>query len=370
MEHNYRIIAACVCMLGAISLGMGCGADSGPLGVDPSSELDFAAEAIATVAGNSIDAELLALADDIEEVAVVNDADAVFPPPHPPPPKLDRLRTEFDLTDDQVAQIKSIVTTTRDRLKSNFEAVRDGSLTKEEAKTSFGGIRSDTKAQIELVLTAEQLERFPGAADRLTAVATFVPPFPPHRPPPRLDRLRAELNLTDDQVAQIESIVTTTRDLLKPIFEAVRDGSLTKEEAKTSVDGIRSDTKAQIELVLTAEQLERFSELRKQHGRQFNRRRLADFLNLTGDQKAALEIILLARRDELKRIREQVEAGTLTREEAGTLLKALREGERDQIAALLTEEQLEKFESIKRHKRFGFGPKGFGRGPRGEFNRP
>ena len=272
MEHNYRIIAACVCMLGAISLGMGCGADSGPLGVDPSSELDFAAEAIATVAGNSIDAELLALADDIEEVAVVDDADAVFPPPHPPPPKLDRLRTEFDLTDDQAEQINAIVTSTRDRLKS--------------------------------------------------------------------------------------------------IFEAVRDGSLTKEEAKTSVDGIRSDTKAQIELVLTAEQLERFSELRKQHGRQFNRRRLADFLNLTGDQKAALETILLARRDELKRIREQVEAGTLTREEAGTLLKALREGERDQIAALLTEEQLEKFESIKRHKRFGFGPKGFGRGPRGEFNRP
>ena len=368
MEHNYRIIAACVCMLGAISLGMGCGADSGPLGVDPSSELDFAAEAIATVAGNSIDAELLALANDIEEV--VDDADAVFPPPHPPPPKLDRLRTEFDLTDDQAQQINAIVTSTRDRLKSIFEAVRDGSLTKEEAKTSVDGIRSDTKAQIEQVLTAEQLERFPGAADRLTAVATFVPPSPPHRPPPRLDRLRAELNLTDDQVAQIESIVTSTRELLKPIFEAVRDGSLTKEEAKTSIDGIRSDTKAQIEQVLTAEQLERFSELRKQHGRQFNRRRLADFLNLTGDQKAALETILLARRDELKRIREQVEAGTLTREEAGTLLKALREGERDQIAALLTEEQLEKFESIKRHKRFGFGPKGFGRGPHGEFKRP
>ena len=181
MEHNYRTIAACVCMLAAISLGMGCGADSGPLGVDPSSELDFSAEAIATVAGNSIDAELLALANDIEEV--VDDADAVFPPPHPPPPKLDRLRTEFNLTDDQTEQINVIVTTTRDRLKSNFEAVRDGSLTKEEAKTEIDGIRSDTKAQIEQVLTAEQLERFPGAADRLTAVATFVPPSPPHRPP-------------------------------------------------------------------------------------------------------------------------------------------------------------------------------------------
>ena len=101
MAHNYRIVAACVCMLATIALGMGCGAGSGPLGVDPSSELDFSAEAIATVAGNSIDAELLALADDIEEV--VDDADAVFPPRHPPPPELDRLRTVFDLRDDQGA---------------------------------------------------------------------------------------------------------------------------------------------------------------------------------------------------------------------------------------------------------------------------
>ncbi len=157
-------------------------------------------------------------------------------------------------------------------------------------------------------------------------------------------------------------MVTSTRDLLKSIFEAARDGSRTREAAKTSIDAIRSDTKAQIEQAITAEQLERFSELRKQHGRPFNRRRSADFLNLTGDQKVALEPILLTRRDELRRIREQVEAGTV--------LKAFREGERDQIAALLTGEQLKKFESMKRHKRSGCGPKGFGRGPHGAFNRP
>ena len=157
-------------------------------------------------------------------------------------------------------------------------------------------------------------------------------------------------------------MVTSTRDLLKSIFEAVRDGSRTREAAKTSIDAIRSDTKAQIEQVITAEQLERLSELRKQRGRPFNRRRSADFLNLTGDQKVALEPILLTRRDELRRIREQVEAGTV--------LKAFREGERDQIAALLTGEQLKKFEYMKRHKRSGSGPKGFGRGPHGAFNRP
>ena len=108
----------------------------------------------------------------------------------------------------------------------------------------------------------------------------------------------------------------------------------------------------------------------QQHGRQFNRQRLADFLNLTDDQVAQIKAFMQTRKDELQSIREQVEAGILTREEARTQLQALRESERDQIVALLTEEQAEQFNSIQRHKRFGFGPRGFGRGPRGDFNRP
>ena len=76
------------------------------------------------------------------------------------------------------------------------------------------------------------------------------------------------------------------------------------------------------------------------------------------------------RKDELQSIREQVEAGTLTREDARTQLQALRESERDEITALLNADQLEKFNKLQKHSRFGFGPRGFGRGPRGLFQRP
>jgi len=252
-------------------VGMGCRSTENPLGSSSSLDVNSAAEAIATLPGNSIDAELLALTDDIEEVSVASDNSATLP--------------------------------------------------------------ND-------------------------------------RPRPNLDRLQSELSLTDDQVAQIDAIITGTRDLLTPIHEQVRDGSLTREEARTQIEAIRDDKKTQIEAVLTTEQAEQFAELRQQHGRQFNRQRLADFLNLTDDQVAQIKAFMQTRKDELQSIREQVEAGMLTREEARTQLQALRKSERDQITALLNADQLVKFNSLQQHSQFGFGPRGFGRGPRGDFQRP
>jgi Spy/CpxP family protein refolding chaperone len=251
--------------------GMGCSSPQNPLGSDSPLDMNSAAEAIASLPGNNIDSELLALADDIEEVSVVTDNAA---------------------------------------------------------------------------------------------------PLPSDGPRPNLNRLQSELNLTDDQIIQIDAIITATRDLLTPIHEQVRDGSLTREEARTQIEAIREDKKTQIEAVLTTEQAEKFAELRHQHGRQFNRKRLADFLNLTDDQVAQIKALMGTRKDELQSIREQVEAGTLTREDARTQLQALRESERDEITALLNADQLEKFNTLQKHSRFGFGPRGFGRGPRGLFQRP
>ena len=271
MKRHQSIITTLVSAFVITFLGMGCNNTQNPLGSNNSLDVNSAAEAIATLPGNSIDAEVLALADDIEEVSVVTDGSA---------------------------------------------------------------------------------------------------PLPNARPQPNLNRLQSELGLTDEQVAQIDAIIRANRDLLTPLHEQVRAGTLTREDARTQIEAIRESKKTQIEAVLTAEQATQFAELRKQHGRQFNRARLAEFLNLTDDQSTQIEAIMQSRKEDFQGIREQVEAGTLTREEARTQLQALRSSERDQITALLSAEQLEQFKSVQRHRRFGFGPRGFGRGPGGEFQRP
>lgn len=235
--------------------------------------------------------------------------------------------------------------------------------------TNFGNVDTAAEAIATLQANAIGAELLVLSED-IEEVSSGDTLLPTEQPRPHFARLQETLGLTDDQMAQIEVIIDASRASRTAIIEQVRDGSLTREEARTQLQAIREQTKSQIEGVLTAEQITQFEELRANHGRQFNRRSLGDFLELTDEQRAQIETIMSGLHDQILSIREQVEAGTLTREEAMEQIKALRESERDQISALLTEEQREQFNRVLDHKRFGFGPHGFGRGPHGEFHRP
>lgn len=207
-------------------------------------------------------------------------------------------------------------------------------------------------------------------AEDIEDVSSSTEPLPTERPRPNLERLQDALGLTDDQVTDIEAIIDASRALRDPIIEQVRDGSLARADAKDQLKAIREDTRAQINGILTDDQIALFEELRANHGRQFNRRSVVDFLGLTDDQATQFESIMQSFRDQIMVLREQVEAENLTRDEAREQIKALRETELEELSAVLNEEQLAKFSRVLNHKRFGFGPRGFGRGLRGEFIRP
>ena len=233
---------------------------------------------------------------------------------------------------------------------------------------SFDSI--DTAAEAAATIKANTIDaELLVLADDIEDIDIPAPP-PDHRPPPRIDRLQEALGLTDDQVAQIEQIVESSRDARTTIHEQVRDGTLTREEAREQFEAIREDDKTRIEAVLTEEQRTQFEELRAEHGRQFNRRSLRDILNLTDEQAEQFETIMQGIRDQIHDIRAQVESGELTREEARDQLQTLRESERDQLTAILDDDQLALFGRVLNHTRFGFGPRGFGRGPHGQFQRP
>ena len=233
---------------------------------------------------------------------------------------------------------------------------------------SFSNIDQDAEAVATVVANSIGAELLILADDIEEVVSTDA--LPSQRPRPRFDRLKEALSLTDDQVDQITTIMEASRGLRDPIIQQVRDGSLTRQEARQQMGSIREDTKSQVEAVLTSDQLIAFEDLRSHHGRQFNRRPLSEILNLTDDQQAQVESVMKGIREQMLAIREQVEAGELTREDARGQIQEIRESEIEGLSAILDEDQLTKFQRILNHRRFGFGPKGFGRGPRGQFNRP
>ncbi len=94
-------------------------------------------------------------------------------------------------------------------------------------------------------------------------------------------------------------------------------------------------------------------------GRGPNLDQIAQDLGLTADQKAKIEPILKAHAKQMQDIRKDESA---SREDKMAKGKAVREDERKQIAAILTPEQLKKFD--ERRER---GPRGGGdRPPKGE----
>ena len=107
--------------------GMGCSSTQNPLGSNSPLDITSAAEAIASLPGNNIDAELLALADDIEEVSVVTDNAAPLPSDRPRP-NLNRLQSELNLTDDQIIQIDASSIQVRMVVRPSFDGQADKNL--------------------------------------------------------------------------------------------------------------------------------------------------------------------------------------------------------------------------------------------------
>lgn len=159
-----------------------------------------------------------------------------------------------------------------------------------------------------------------------------------------LSRLTELLGLTSDQAAQIATIAQETRDALSALRQQVRDGGLTRAEAHAQAKALRDQQKAQIEALLTAEQLAKFQALRSHHGHPFDLARMTALLGLSAEQVAAIQAVMDETQAKVQEIKAQVEAGTLTPEAARPQIDALMRAGHDAIKAALTAEQLAKLE--------------------------
>jgi len=77
---------------------------------------------------------------------------------------------------------------------------------------------------------------------------------------PKLDKLKAELTLTDDQAQKIQSIMEEQGKAGKALRE---DTTLTKEQKMEKAKAARTETDAKINAVLTPEQQAKWTELKK-----------------------------------------------------------------------------------------------------------
>lgn len=183
-----------------------------------------------------------------------------------------------------------------------------------------------------------------------------------------------ELNLTDEQRAQIETILASYREQ----FDALRpqDGSREPSpEVREQLHELHTALRAEIAAELTEEQLALLDQLRQQRGPRGQRggphltveqrlERMTEHLGLTAEQQEQIRALLQEREQQREQIRASGERPA--REE----MRQLREQFRERIRAILTEEQIQLMEQNRQRLRdgnceFDCGKRGGGFGGRG-----
>ena len=164
--------------------------------------------------------------------------------------------------------------------------------------------------------------------------------------PSELSRLQSLLGLSADQVAQIQPILDATRAALEDLRAQVRTGSLSPADAKAKVKALHDEQKAKILALLTPEQQAKFSAMREHHCGPFDVERMAEVLGLSADQVTQISALMAAAQSKISDLHAQVEAGTLTADQAHTQIDQVRKDTQGAISNVLTAEQRDQLAQI------------------------
>lgn len=138
-------------------------------------------------------------------------------------------------------------------------------------------------------------------------------------------------DLSDEDRAAVREALQAARADIRAILQRLRSGELTPEEARAEVRAVHDALIESLSAYLTEEQIERLLRHRPGHPR--------PDLDLTDDQRAAIQELRQEFQAFLRELRARVEAGEITGLEARRRLKAEAQKMRRALCAILTDEQ-------------------------------
>ncbi len=168
-----------------------------------------------------------------------------------------------------------------------------------------------------------------------------------------IERMAQELNLTDQQKTQMQSIMQTQRQQAQTIRQ---DSSLSPELKKDKLKQLRESTHQQMMALLTPEQQQKMKDLRAQH--QGMRRGAAGRgpfarLNLTDEQKTKIQPLMQTQHQQVQAVRQDT---SLTPEQKQAKIREIHQSTRTQIEAVLSPEQLQQLQQWRMRRGPKHGP--------------
>ncbi len=186
----------------------------------------------------------------------------------------------------------------------------------------------------------------------------------PRQHGPDLERLAQSLGLSEEQKGQLQQIGREQAEQVRAIRE---DDSLTNEEKRAKIQELNTARQDRFRGILTAEQQEKFGQMRQRRGRRSSGRgpragpgfgRFGEGLDLSEEQREQIEQTRTEHREQIQVLREDQ---NLSPEERRARMQELRQNRQGRMREILTAEQQERLSQ----RREQFGTKRRGHGGRG-----
>ena len=167
----------------------------------------------------------------------------------------------MNLSDAQKQQAKSINDDYRNGLKQ-LEA--NDNITLKDYRSKKAALEQERKSKFEALLTPDQKNKIAQAKKERSEKMKMMEEK-------RMEKMKTNLNLTDDQVAKIQEQHKASMEQTKAIRE---NSSLSDDQKKEQLMDLRKSNHESINNILTADQLKKKEELRNNRMKEWKNKRV------------------------------------------------------------------------------------------------
>lgn len=161
--------------------------------------------------------------------------------------KLEKMKTELGLSDSQVEQIKTIYTSNKEQNKGLRQEAKNGN---EESKAKLKANRTAMKAEVNKILTPEQLKK----AEALKAERKN----PANRAEKHVQKMKTELSLSDTQTPKVKAALVTKMTKMQALKEKAGDAKVDKTERKA----VKTAFETELKSILSSEQFTKYEQIK------------------------------------------------------------------------------------------------------------
>jgi Spy/CpxP family protein refolding chaperone len=161
---------------------------------------------------------------------------------------------DLNLSEEQKTKFNAL---NSEHHKQMAELKKQDNVTVKESKEKMEALRKDHHAKLQALLTPEQKIQLEKKKEERKAKMGEMGKV-------RGERMKKELNLTDEQSARLDASRKKTAEKMKSLRD---DKSLTEEQVKEKRKELRKEQMESMKSILTEEQLKKMKEGRKHHGR-------------------------------------------------------------------------------------------------------